>query len=118
MNYFARPKVMDTENGFAFVPEMPKTPVYCNTACCVAGWATLFHPGLQIEARGNIHLEQDGEIYSSYEAFAEAFCLDYDVAYDLCFHGAPHGTPKKAAKAVEKVATALAKEYGYVVVDE
>jgi len=113
MSLYSRPKD-DDDLSYRQKP----LPVHCKTVCCIGGWATRFHPSLRLTQHGFLTLPV-GEMSSwcGHAAFARAFDLPFDVASQLCETGAPHQTPKQAAKAVEKVATELAADHGFDVVE-
>lgn len=82
---------------------------YCNTVCCIGGWATLFHPHLRITKYSLEYREDkyqvllpEGDI-----AFATAFCLNISVATKLTSPNARHRTPEAAAIEVYRVIEAL-----------
>jgi len=89
--------------------------IHCSTVCCIAGWATKFHPDLRL--RGNeVRIGHGRKLSIGFEAFEEAFYLPWETTYDLCATSAPHQTPKLAARAVEKVAEEMADTFGYDIV--
>jgi len=98
-----------------------RKPIHCKTACCVAGWATHYHPNLFVSVTGDVRLERPNEetfpAALGAHAMAEAFGINFSRAVDLCNGDAPHQTPKKAAKAVEREAEVLAEQFGYDIVD-
>lgn len=92
----------------------------CGMVCCIGGWATAIHPDLVLRyfaSDENADLENKRTGSDGPDAFADAFGINLDTASSLLHWQAPHQTRAKAAAAVEKVASQLALENGYEIVE-